>query len=525
MAGLLGVDPTDPSPAHRREYRPGSGGGPGAVSSLPYLVIGNKTSGGTETVDAISLTPIADDADAESRLGPRSEAAWMYRQIRKVDPSGTIYVLCPTESGGTAAATVLNIQGTSDQPGTIAIDWADGTIEVPRKANESEATVAARVQSAINAAEGGRCPFTAAAPTAATTGLDVVVTAANIGPRGTALIQGASATLGLRVRLIGPTNTQVAQKQTADAVAGATEDDHTAAIAALTARAKENLFYYVVTPKSPTSAPTATDNGLGELTEALRTLALPINGVDTLLFVGLTGTNTEAVTVSTDAQMNLWTAHCTWAENNDWPGGWIAAYMAAQARKHQIAYPAANINGLAVNIPRPRLEADVPTDTEIRTALDNGIIPITYERGAMRIKRFITNQSLNSAGSNDYKVREGHIPRCLHSNWELFFGSMTAKLQPNADDDPPEGQLPPALTTTPADIVAIYENHLNEMCSNSPYGLYPGPIMKPSAKQEMLEKFSCVYNGGGSFSIFQDKKTIEHLIKTGTVIAESGQAY
>jgi hypothetical protein len=223
--------------------------------------------------------------------------------------------------------------------------------------------------------------------------------------------------------------------------------------------------------------------------------------------------------------MNDWTTHPLWQENNDWTTGMIAAHCAAKARVFQIAYPAANLNGLIVDLPKPYLNADNPTSTEIVTALNNGYIPIGYEKGAMRMVRFITNRSLNPQGANDYRAREGHIPRCLHFGWEQFFSMLEGQAQPNADADPPEGQVAPALTTTPSSIRAVHNLFIDEMCGNKPFGRYPGPVFKPSAREQMKRNFVVTYAGGGAFDLVADWKVVEHRIKTGTEINETGAAY
>jgi len=519
---LSGVDPFDPTPANRREFKPNSGAGTGAASDLPYLIIGNRTTSGSETVDVISTTPLGDEADAIQRLGARSEAYWMYRMIRDVDPDGRIFVVCPPESGGVAAVVDLVVSGVSDADSSVVITCQGQDIEVPIFNGDTASATADRLQSYFNAADEGRLQASAGTPSLDGADYDVDITAALKGPRGIQVI-GATATRGLRVRAKGPTNTQTVTKDIASYVAGSTADDHTAAIAEIVSAIELGL-YNIVTPYDDVTAPAVTDNGRGELAAALKALAQPAVGRDTLMWTAVVGTNAQAVTVATDSDMNWWCAHVIWAENSDYTAAMIAAHVAAKVRVGQIAYPAYNPNGLKLDIPEPYLRADVATDTEIRTALNNGICPVTFRRGAMRLIRFITNQSLNDQGSNDYRAREGHTPRCHHWGWEQFLGRYEAQRQPNADDDPPAGQSPAALTTTPSSIKGIHDVFLDQAVNGKSLG-YPGPIFKPSALADMKAKFSCLYVGAGAFDLQHDWKIVEHNIKTGSEIRGTNDAY
>ena len=202
--------------------------------------------------------------------------------------------------------------------------------------------------------------------------------------------------------------------------------------------------------------------------------------------------------------------------------------MSSSISWRSITYPAANLNGIVLDIPRHYQAADDPSDAEIKTALNNGFIPLAYRRKAVRMIRYITNRSLNDQSANDYRAREGHIPRCMHFGWEQFYASLAAQMQPNADDDPADDQPPPALTTTPSAIKAVHSVFIDAATSSSPlFGTarYPGPIFKPSARDEMKKNFVSLYNGGGSFDLTANWKVVEHLIKTGTVVNELSASY
>lgn len=518
-----GYDPSDPVPGQYREYRPGMGASGGASSDLPYLIIGNRTSSGVETVDTISDLPLADDTDAAQRLGIRSEAWWQYRSIRDVDTEGRIYVGCPTESGGTAADVDIVVSGTSDQDSSAIITILGREIEVPLFNGDTAQTSATRVQTYINACEAGSLPVTAGNPALDGADYDVTVTAVGKGPRGIQII-GATSGVGIRVRAKGKTNTQTVTKDIASYTAGATEDDHTLVIADLDALARQGKFYYVVCPKNPTSATSTTDNGLGETMKKVKDLHLPLAGVDLELFACVGGTNAQAVTVGVHSSLNYWTLHLLWAENNDWTCGMIAAHVCAKVRLGCIGNPAYNPNGLALDVPKPFQKADQPTRTELVTALNNGVSPIAYSKGAMRLVRYITNRSLNAQGSSDHRAREGHIPRLQHWGWEQFGGMLDAQKQPNASADPPEGQIAPAMTDTPATYRAIHKRFIEEATSNRPFAKYPCPQFDPAERDSMVQDFVCSF-AAGKFAMRHSWKSIQHNIAQISDIDETGPGY
>ncbi len=517
MPLLTGVDPFDPRPANRREYKPGAGGALGAASPLPYLILANIV-GGSEPLDSISDTPLGDEADAIARLGARSEGYGIYRQIRAVDQDGLIYIGPVTESAGGAATFDLTITGASSAQGTWMATVNGQDVPVSVGVGDSANATATAVRNAILGADQGRLQVTASAA------MNVVTfTAAQKGPRGDPTL-GSGATRGIRFRWVGPpTQTQTFTKGAL--TAGSTEDDMTAVIGQLEAALKKGHGYYIVTGKTATGAPTTTDNGLGELEAEIKRLRSPSVGLDCLLVYATVDTVGASVTVATASAMNDWCTYAPQSKNNDWTSAMLAGHVAAKVRAAQVAYPAANVNGIALDCPRPFVNADSPSSSDEITALNNGVSIIGFAAGAMRLERLITSRSLNEQGANDYRTREGHIPHCLHFGWEQFFAMLREDEQPNADADPPDGGVPPALTTTPSLIRSVHNRFIDEMCGDHPFGKYPGPIFKPSARQTMKDNFVCVYDGAGSFSLAVDWRVIEHKIKTGTVIEQVGAGY
>ncbi len=524
MAGLTGIDPFDPTPAIRREYVFGAGGGGGSSPDRPVILVGNKTSAGSETVDVLGEF-IVDDADAKARFGARSELYAMYRAYTAVDTDAKVYGICPTESGGSAASVELTVSGDASTTVGWEIHVHGETITYSPAEDDGEQTTAEAIRDELNAHDGGRLQVTA---TAAIDGAGpdwaVTVTAAQIGPRGD-LIIGATANRGIRVKSLG-TNAQTLVKATGAYSAGATADDWTAAIAEL---ANSEIYYHALAAHATTTV-TATDNGIGEYIDMVRQQGLPAAGKDQRVIFANVGTNAQAVAVAISSACNSALAHCFWQENSDWTPAMLAAHHCAVVRSQEIAYPAANINGYTATdnqiyrVPKPYLKADYPTATEIKTALNNGVSPLAYN-GRVYLVRFITTRSLNGAGSNDYKAREGHIPSVVHAYWATFASIYESRRQPNADSDPVGNAMPKSLTQTPSLIRDIHTELIEDFTGDRPQGVYPGPMLKPSAKQEMIDSIDVTYAGGGSFPQSLDLQVVEHNIKTGVKVRETGQSY
>ena len=523
---LSGVSPTNPRPAIRREYVFAAGPSSGSAPDRPVLLIGNNTSAGSEADDLIG-DPIIDDADAKARLGARSEAYAMYRAFVAVPQDATIYVLCPTESGGAASSVELTISGASDASSGWEIHVHGETISVSVESGATQTATATAIALALNSHDEGRLQVTSvAAIDGAGPDYKVTVTAAQAGDRGTQII-GATATRGIRVKATGPTNAMTLVKNTGAHVAGGADDDWTAA----SVQVATGEWYYQALAKTAVATVNATDNGLGEHQTMITAQALPINGKDQRTFYTVVGTNAENTAVGISAAMNSVYGHGFWMENSDWSSAMISAHCMAVVRQQELAHPAANINGWTAgdgkifSIPAPFLKADYPTNAEIVTALNNGSSPISFVGGRVVLERFVTTRSLNAAGNNDYRAREGHIPSVVHFFWSIARQRYESIRQPFADDEP-TGDLPPtARTMIPSTIKSMLHGWIDEAAGSYPLSVYAGPLLKPSAAAAMKASTRVLYAGGGSFPTEQDIAAVEHDIKWETTLREVGDSY
>lgn len=526
MTTLTGVDPFDPTPLHLFEVTLGAGPGPGSQPTYSVLLFGNKTSAGSETVDTLGL-PIESEADAIARFGRRSELFRMYRDYIAVDPSATIYAIAVTESAGVAAAADFTFTNNCTGPLTVRFhiegeNYIDTTVD----ANSTPTQIAAACKATINAWDGGSLMFTADNALGVLT-----ITSSQKGPR-YSLHVGADNSHGIRCLLLQSVATTVSK---GNVVAGTTEDDGTAAFAAAIPGVEA---YQWVVPWHATSAPTATDNQLGEAATNIATQALPSNGRRWTMHFGLVGTQAQQTTVCTASPMNLARATCWWAENNDFLPGRIAARCAAAARLCYVAHPSGLAEGKSMigfttdpnrgtvlGIPAPYVSTDRPLASEIKAALNNGGSPVSFRaNGTSYIVRHITCRSLNSQGSNDYKAREGHIPWAIDAYVAQVKATYEAQLQPAIAADPVKGAKPIPRTSTPSGITAMIRSIIDDFAGPKPLGIYDGPILAPD-KVDAMKAAVLVTKTTGGFTTRQEPVAVEHLIKSANDIRETGQAY
>lgn len=524
---LPGIDPGDPTPGHKRQLIVAAGEGAGGPPTYKVLLFGNKTSGGSEAVDTLG-TIVLDAADAEARMGTRSELFAMYMKFVEVDSGAQIFFIAVTESAGSAADVDFTFTGAATAVGTIEVHVHGQTFEVAVAEGDANTVVSVAVDAAIPGADEGRLQVTSSESTGV-----VNVVYIHAGPRGDLTI-GSGTTRGVRMTSKVAGITIVKETLTA----GATEDDATLAYAAAAA----GEFYLWVLPFHSTGAITATDNQIGEAIRGpngVVTSALPINGKEQTVHIGLVGTQAEATTVSTSTGGNSARAYFYRAENNDLNPAMIAAHNAAVFRSLVQAHPAmigpvgakgsvgyTSTDLTVYNMPDPFVVTDRPGAQEIRADLDNGITPIAFDaNGRASIPRIITSRSQNANGDNDYRAREGHITPVTDFFWDQVEQIYGFRLQPIIADNVQEGQTPTARTTTPSQVVDILREVITDGVGSTPVGaIFVGPYLAPDKEQKMLDSAKSLKFTGG-FTAEVDINAAEHLIKSETTVRETSAAY
>jgi phage tail sheath gpL-like len=522
---LTGVDPNDPTPLDRREFILGAGPSSGTSPDMKFLIFGNKTSAGSETVDTLG-TPIVDDADCRARFGNRSEVYAMYRKAIAVDPTATYYAIAVTESAGNSASADFTFATSATANSSVEIEVHGEKFYSAITSGDDVTTIAAAVVSAINAADDGRLMVTAGNVAGV-----VTVTASQKGPRFGTTIIGSGSTRGVRMRIVTSCGTTVSKGALS---AGTVEDDGTAAFAA----ADAGEFHWIV-PWYVAGAITATDNQIGEAAVAVVASVAPTVGKFQTLHVGLVATQANATTTATDAQANSTFVFFYHAENNDWTPGMIAAHFAAICRRQYMRHPAASwlnySNGVdpvlgstnVLLIPDPYVKTDRATAAEIRANLNNGVTPVAFRsNGTPYVPRHITSRSLNAAGNNDYRARSGHLPFVSDFIWKQVLDRYSG-LPPFMDNDQVAGKQPVKGVTTPSLVKQVIFSVLDEAVKSRPsFGgtVYDGPILAPSLLASMKERVLVAKSAAG-FTVTLELNAVEHRYKSETKVLETSAAY
>jgi phage tail sheath gpL-like len=516
---LTGLNPNQRTPVDAREFvfatGPGSSG-----TTRDVLIYCNKTSAGSETVEVIG-DPILDKADAKRRLGGRSEGYAMYKLFIAANRDANVYVVVAAEGATAVTRTVTFAAGSASDTTTCRIDFQGESTDFVVNLGDTAIQQCAAFVSAFNNAGNGEWQATAAQGAPANDHI-ATITMAQLGARCHPLLVNSLAVT--YAKSVTTTATL------ASASSAGTDDDFTNAYAA----ASNGEYYYQINPKYSTSAPTSTDNGVGEGVAFIKDQNLPINGKAQVMHFGLTGTQAQSTTVATDADANSTLARFWHAENSKWSAGMIAAHWCGLTRTKEIAHPSANMAGLrnsdalpVLGPPDPLSKADRPTRSEIELDLSSGVSAIAYSsRGDPYLPRAITSYSESSAGVKDYRASEGHIPSAVHFAWELVKARWQAEKQPFLASDPPAGAKPLPKTSTPGQFRSILNGVIDDLTGPRPLGLYDGPILSPSpADVQFMRDSIAVVHTPGALRAKCSFKAVEHMLKTETEIDEFSPAY
>lgn len=465
---LTGVDPNDPRPGTQVEIRLAQGQGSGAVGTRKIAFLAQKTSDGSETENELGDL-IADSEDAVARFGTKSEMLTMYRKYARIDPTAEIYgIAVPAHGSATASTLAFVFANAATAATTLVIEWAGETTEVPIASGDASTAIAALAEAAGDDMFEWPISFGVSSSTVTAT------VVSPLGPRGDLTLAG------LRMYFRKNVTTTVTPGSISS---GTNDDDHTAALAVLATR---NL-YYQVSCKTLTTTASVTDNGIGEHASQISTLALPAKGIRQELHFGYIGQSSNVTSYATSVnnpRVKMW-----WAQGTSWTPAMVAAHCAAVAHYKRLAIPAAPLTGYGLSkrgvqevfdIPKPWLAADLPTDAEIRSALNNGASVILWtQTGQGYIEREITTRSL-SGTANDYRARSGHIVPCLDFAADYISDQVTSIGQQFVADDPAEGSLPAENTTTPSAVRGEIGTAIGDLVN------FPGgPVLDPSVVDAM----------------------------------------
>lgn len=461
MIQIPGLTNSFKVPGNFRETKYGQGRV--SIGSIPVklVVTGTKTSTGSATANQ-DIIPIASDDDADSYLGEGSECAMQCYAALRIE-GVTLYAAPVAEAGGAAAATgTITVGGTWTSGGTVTIWMAGRAVQATVGASDSTTTVAATIRDAFNGMN--RFPVTATAASAVTT-----VTARSKGTRGNDLIMRkdlSAAPAGLTITLAGGTALTGGMVP----LSGGTGADDVTTVLGLLASDIYDIQAWAQND--------ATNAALIKAQLVSESGAL-IMHLEHAIFAKI-GSLSNATSFA-NTTLNAYRCSNIWLRNSEVPPSYVAAQLGAIRSTTIGDNPNFRFdNVICPSIPGQSQKADIPLLSELNTALNNGVTPLTTNPdGTIKIVRTIQSHCLNGAAP-DYRTLDwgdvdvpDRMSKELGAQWDVF-----AAANQYVGPDPAEGEPPaPEGTGTPtlwnADITKLLRdkeqlNWITDVSNNLP---------------------------------------------------------
>jgi phage tail sheath gpL-like len=435
---LIGLSSDDPVPGNYLQIDFAQGEAAGSGSPIEVLLMGNKLAAGTATDDTVVYGPdspvqLQTEQNAIDLFGTGSELHRMFKSFTKVNRDVTLRAIAVAESAGAQATGIVEFVGTATAAGSAKLLVYEEVVEIAISPLDTATVSAAALVTAIN-------QKTHWGITAANSLGVVTLTARQKGTRGNDIRFMPQITPN-----IGQTVPTAIDRPMSG---GTVADSNTAALATI----NNQKYYYIVS-----AAGDATQ--LDALSDQIGLQAAPTTGIRQRCIAGSIDTISNTNTIATGR--NAARAEIVWAEKNPWPPAELAANQAAVITLFETKpNPRTNFAGFGNDaitqpfwlVPRPRLDSAIPSRTNIKSALNNGVSPIGVNpNGSTYLVNRITTRSLNGS-NNDYRIRDAHkVTIC-----DFFGDDLLAKTSANFSgkriaDDPPEGAKPPGPdVVTPA---------------------------------------------------------------------------
>jgi phage tail sheath gpL-like len=357
-----------------------------------------KTSAGTWT--AGTVYKVSREQDVIDGAGAGSFLHRLLRMHLLVDKNATLYALphAPSSGAGVATATgTITIVATPTATGNIFTTICGEDITTSFTTTDTATTIAANLVAQINAKT--FLPLTAS-PSAGVITLTAKTAGASSGDGTTGVLRYRSTPDPGK----GVTVTTAGAALGLGAVAGAdgatTENAGlTSALAGITA----SRYYYMGFSAWSTAAATI-----------IRTHVLnkstPNPGLRCRAFMGYTGAETALVTIANG--QNYERLHFVNQENSEHDASELCANVLALHRKFESirgGFFPDNYRGPDWLIKKVYADSDVPTQTEVNTAVTNGISIVSSDPTGSFLVMSTTSRSKDATGAlNDFRVTETH---------------------------------------------------------------------------------------------------------------------
>lgn len=438
---ITGLSPSDPVPGVYPEIRFAQGPVAGNSSVYEAVILANKLSTGSGTVDTVvygpdSPDPIQTEQQIIDKAGAGSEAHRMFRRFTKFNLTTPLRFVFVTESAGAKATYNIVFATTATGVGSVRIWVGDEFCDAPISTGDTVTVIGDAAADAINA-------NTHWGVTAVNTAGSVAVTAKQKGPRGNQIRVMAS------IQSLGSIGTTVTPTTDTPLAGGTTADSNTTALATIASK----RYYYIVS-----AAGDATQ--LGALATQVNTMAIPVNNKRQRVVAGAVGTLSASNTIATG--LNNPRVEIVWSEKSprteaELAAGCAGIYALGEANTNNprtsfVGYGNAADTATTWDVPAPRDASAHPTRASISSAILNGLSPIGVNaNGTTYLVDRVTTRTL-SGSTADYRIRDSHkVTICDYVGDE---GAAKLTLQfggKRIGDDPPQGgKMPGPEVVTPS---------------------------------------------------------------------------
>jgi phage tail sheath gpL-like len=408
--------------------------GAGAVSAgsgrLKCLLVGMKTAAGSMVADQ-DIVRITSEDEADAYAGVGSQLARMCYKALAI-PSLELYIAAVTEPGAGTQATVTCVLTGTISAGTLRFRLAGKAIAVAVSATMTLDDVGTAIAAAFTAQT--KLPATCAY----NTGTDTVTwTQKNKGASGKDWILYFDPTdkpSGLTLTITGSATLNTNGYRFGAAGSGTGTEDVTTLLTKLTTGRYARIGV---------AQNDASNAALWETHVNTKAGPLSLN-LEQLVFAS----NAALATAQSLAQttLNAFRAQVLWMRNSESHPCEIAAVKAAIRAVTEQASPVPDYDGLSLpGIAPQAFAADIPTDTEQDTALNNGLVPVTTVGSTAKVVRSITSYCLNGTAQDERCLDIGDAVMTDYAviDSKLLYETEFRPQNPYVGPDPADGEEPP----------------------------------------------------------------------------------
>ena len=482
---LTGLDTSNPIPGIYAEVRFAQGETAGDLSAKRVLIMAPKTSAGTITEDTQVVGPLSDEADFITYSGAGSPAHRMGAAFLQDNKNVELYLVCPTAATGASGVDILTFTfSTGSAPssaGVASVTICGVLCSYAYTTSDTLTTIADGLKKAIN--------NHTELPVDATAALGVVTL--------TTKIHGEEFNT-IRYRPQVSTGTLLVVSPTADTALGTTgagssvEPTGVISYANALATVLGRKFDYILSFASCSYdasgvATPGTAAAVDALLDQVITQAEPSTGFRQQVIVGSNLAPAGAVTLAISSNMNRARARLVNQEQGPEESYVNAARVGANFVKYEVSDASYNFDGFGqkqgqtLRVNRPYNDAAIPTTTEIKSMLNNGVTPLAVApNGQVYIVRSVTSYSVSSGVIKDYRARDSIVVTV----GDKFTNDLVAKLSASpwtkiTSDPAAGGKQPPADFATPSRVKAMCEQLVSDYIDAG--------LFDPAKKQTILD--------------------------------------